>query len=234
MGIISALFVILLSVSGFIIHHSASLELDQRFTNSAALRAWYSIDAPNLVTTFSSDGQSVSLIADAIYFGSERAPANYSSLIGLIAVDFGFVAATATQMLLFSANGEVIEVLGAVHGVPAQMEAIGIGNNNDVYIRTKTGSTILANLETLEWTFVADEQQLDNIRWNNSTNISEEQLQLIRSDYAGSLLTWDRVILDIHSGRFFGGIGVVLVDIMAILFVLMALSGVWIWSRRRP
>jgi len=40
-------------------------------------------------------------------------------------------------------------------------------------------------------------------------------------------------LLDIHSGRVLGSLGVVLVDLMALLFMLMAASGAWIWSRRR-
>ena len=48
-----------------------------------------------------------------------------------------------------------------------------------------------------------------------------------------SLISWERLLLDIHSGRVLGSLGVVLVDLMALLFMLMAASGVWIWSRRR-
>jgi uncharacterized iron-regulated membrane protein len=41
------------------------------------------------------------------------------------------------------------------------------------------------------------------------------------------------VILDLHSGRLFGRIGVWLFDIAAILLILLALSGTLIWMKRK-
>jgi uncharacterized iron-regulated membrane protein len=43
----------------------------------------------------------------------------------------------------------------------------------------------------------------------------------------------ERVILDLHSGRFFGKLGPWLFDIAALLLILLSLSGAWIWLKRR-
>ncbi|MBQ13009.1 MAG: hypothetical protein CMQ17_01195, partial [Gammaproteobacteria bacterium] len=55
----------------------------------------------------------------------------------------------------------------------------------------------------------------------------------IREHYRSTLLSVERLVLDLHSGRIFGAAGALLVDIMAVLFMLMAATGVWIWLRRR-
>ena len=45
-------------------------------------------------------------------------------------------------------------------------------------------------------------------------------------------LPLERVLLDLHSGRIFGEAGVWLVDAAALLFLLLAGSGLWLWGRR--
>ena len=49
----------------------------------------------------------------------------------------------------------------------------------------------------------------------------------------GSGLPVERVLLDLHSGRIFGKPGVYVVDAAAILFLVLAASGVWLWGKRR-
>jgi len=41
------------------------------------------------------------------------------------------------------------------------------------------------------------------------------------------------VILDLHSGRFFGQLGPWVFDAAAVLLILLSLSGTWIWLKRR-
>jgi uncharacterized iron-regulated membrane protein len=55
----------------------------------------------------------------------------------------------------------------------------------------------------------------------------------LRSAWRGTGLSLERVLLDLHSGRILGEAGVWLVDAAALLFLLLAGSGVWLWGRRR-
>lgn len=45
-------------------------------------------------------------------------------------------------------------------------------------------------------------------------------------------LTVDRVLLDIHTGRFFGSYGHYVMDIAAILFLILSVTGFYMWYRR--
>ena len=231
MGIISALFVMLLSVSGLAIHHSPRLGLDGRFITSSAMLSWYGIKAPDITLGFDLGSHQAALIADAIYLDSKRLPGIFNSLTGAIEAEFGFVLATSDQLILLTEEGEVIEVLGSVSGVPKGMGAIGRGAAN-IYLKVGDDN-LVADLNELSWTPVSISLPPDPIQWSVPVETATDIATEIKADYAGSLLSWDRLILDIHSGRFLGGLGVLLVDIMALLFMLMAISGVWIWSRRR-
>ena len=233
MGVVSALFVILLSASGLILHQGQFLGLGSSFVNSPGMLAWYGIEVPRLTLSFASGSHRASLIADAIYFDTDRLPGSYSFLAGLVPTEFGYALATDDQILLLTQEGELIEVLGAVHGSPRGIESIGRDDSQGkplIYLRSNA-AVVQADLNALTWTdSAAPESQ---IQWASSSSATSALIETIRKDYGGSLLSWERLVLDVHSGRFLGGLGVVLVDIMAILFLLMAITGVWIWSRRR-
>ncbi|NND54433.1 MAG: hypothetical protein HKN56_05610 [Gammaproteobacteria bacterium] len=49
----------------------------------------------------------------------------------------------------------------------------------------------------------------------------------------GDGITVERLLLDLHSGRLIGRAGVWLADFAAVLFILLALSGLWLWSKTR-
>ena len=190
MGIVSALFVVLLSISGLALHHSLSLGLNARFTNSDLLLNWYDIEVPDITLSYTVDEHSISLIADALYFDDIRIPGMFSTLQGLVGTSFGYLGT--------------------------------------VYVSTREAA-LQVNLNTLQW--VNAEASIRS--FNTLAKLDGDKTAAIQKDYGDSLLSWERLILDIHSGRVLGGMGVFLVDLMAILFVLMAMTGVWIWSRRR-
>lgn len=230
MGLVSALFVILLSVSGLVIHHSPRLNLDQRFINSSAMLGWYGIEAPDISISFALGDHQASLIADSIYLDSVRLADGFNFLIGLLETEFGFLIATNDQLLLVTAEYELIEALGSVHGIPRGLMAIGSGLEDEIYLRNGD-SIFAADLDALTWLPATLGQE--QIQWSRASTPNVDLAELIKSDYSSSLLSWERLILDIHSGRFLGGFGVVLVDIMALLFMFMAITGVWVWTRRR-
>jgi hypothetical protein len=58
-----------------------------------------------------------------------------------------------------------------------------------------------------------------------------ERLRELGRDYRGRVLTLERLMLDLHSGRLFGLGGTWLMDIVAALLVILAASGMWLWSR---
>jgi uncharacterized iron-regulated membrane protein len=215
MGIVSALFVVLLSISGLVLHHSLSLGLDDRFTNSDLLLNWYDIEVPDITLSYTVGEHSVSLIADALYFDSIRVPGVFSTLQGLVGTSFGHLAATDTQLILISEAGELIQ---------------GSSNSADdmIYVSTREAA-LQVNLDTLQWANA--EASITN--FSAPAKLAGDKTAAIQKDYGASLLSWERFILDIHSGRVLGNMGVFLVDLMAILFVFMALTGVWIWSCRR-
>ena len=67
--------------------------------------------------------------------------------------------------------------------------------------------------------------------WATHVNATKEELNFAQKQYRSRFLNWERVILDAHSGRLFGNIGVIFMDIVAIMLILLSISGIYIWLR---
>ena len=54
---------------------------------------------------------------------------------------------------------------------------------------------------------------------------------MVVAAYRGEVLSLQRLLLDMHSGRFFGSKGVWVYDLLALLVFLLAGSGLVLWIR---
>ncbi len=71
------------------------------------------------------------------------------------------------------------------------------------------------------------------VSWATAAPPDQELARALRNTWRGTGLPLERVLLDLHSGRILGEAGVWLVDAAALLFLLLAASGLWLWGRRR-
>ncbi|MBE9548779.1 MAG: PepSY domain-containing protein [Proteobacteria bacterium] len=47
-----------------------------------------------------------------------------------------------------------------------------------------------------------------------------------------ALISWERLMLDLHAARFLGPLALWFSDLMAGLLLLLSISGIWIWWRQ--
>jgi len=65
--------------------------------------------------------------------------------------------------------------------------------------------------------------------WSEPGLLMDASRQRIYEHSRGKGLSWERVMLDLHSGRLFGTAGVWVVDVAAVLLLFLALSGFVLW-----
>ena len=82
-------------------------------------------------------------------------------------------------------------------------------------------------------TILSNEQE-DRLEadWSEQVPLPGELRDILLKKYRGQGLTLERVLLDLHSGRLFGTFGVYIVDAAALLFLILAFTGVWMWMSR--
>ena len=132
------------------------------------------------------------------------------------------------KLLLFTPGGELIERLDGAAGVPAGMQAIGLTPGGRLAIQAAHGF-YQTDKNFLEW---HETPTLDAV-WSTPTLPAPALRTALQQAWRSTGLPLERILLDIHSGRILGGWGVYLVDAAAVLFLLLATSGVWLWGKRR-
>ncbi len=227
-GICSALFVVLLVSTGLLLNHSSSLGLDRYPVGNGLLLDLYHIGAGVEPVSVRVGAHWISQLGRRAYLDDSFAMELDGPLIGAVTDGDTLVVASTDRLTVLTPGGRVIEVLGAAEGVPTAMQAIGKDAHGHILIRTPQGG-YRGDLETLDWRRWPSSAG----QWSGPTTTPGSLLEPLLQDYRGHGLSLERVLLDIHSGRILGDWGVYLIDAVALVFLLLAISGIWMWARRR-
>lgn len=229
MGLTVMLFALLLSVTGLVLNHTDSLELDRRAIDSAWLLDWYEIEPPQNLTSYRAGNKVVSLVEDRLYIERQAIPGHYESLAGSIGLQDMIVIAVDSQILLLTREGEIIERLTDIDNRVQKLAAVGFRETGELVVRTND-ATYLTDSNLSQWQVIQPGDR--HIKWAAPIEITAGLGREIRHHYRASILTLERVLLDLHSGRILGSAGVLVMDAVAIIFILLAASGFWIWVQQ--
>lgn len=193
-GVLSALFVVILSVTGILLNHTASLGLDEKALRSVTVLKWYGVNLPDRLGGIRLGNDWLVSLSGRVFFNQYYLGDCEGRLLaaGFFREELAIIC--EEKVLLASKTGQLIEQLGK-------------GN---------------------EYREISEQLPAANSAFEEVPGVLQESLL---SFAAGNEITLERLLLDIHSGRILGPWGVLLMDFMATLFVILALSGIFIWWR---
>ena len=228
-GLVAALFVIALSASGLLLNHTETLRLDERHVRTAWILDWYGIEPPTSARSVAIGTRQVTLMEDRLYLDTTPLPETFGQLIGAVAFADMLAIAVDGAILLLTQEGELIERLDGADGVPAGMRAIGQDSSGVIVVRSAHGY-YRPDADLLHWSHWKGDQEA--VTWARTTEPQEGLRAQLAQDYRGRVLPWERVVLDLHSGRVLGSWGILLTDLAAVFMIFLAVSGLWLWVQR--
>ena len=221
------MFVIMLVITGFMLNHTDGFDLEHTYVQDSLLLQMYNIHPQQPPKGFHAGQHWVSQVGGRVYFDQTEVLENVDQLIGAVMIDDEIVIAHDNHLLITDNRGGIIEQLGGSEGVPAGMRALGASNSGLLVIRGSHGD-YQVDLDALDWR----EENIIAATWSSSEYIPDSLQAELLQLYRGKGLPYERVVQDIHSGRILGNWGVIIVDAAAILFFLLAISGVWMWCKK--
>jgi hypothetical protein len=230
MGISAALFALLIAATGLLLNHTEDFKLDSRYVNSDWVLDWYGIRAPEKLLSFAAAGQHVTLMGEHLYLNRKEVDGEFRDLVGAVRVHDMFVVAVSDAILLLTPRGDIVERLGEEDGVPAGIRRIGIDEKQRLIAETSL-DYYQADADFIKWQ--RWQQAPQSVQWARSGALDPRLVLSLQQHYRGEVLPMERVVLDLHSGRFFGKAGPWVFDIAALLLMLLSLTGTWIWLKRR-
>jgi len=225
-GGIAALFVLLLTISGLLLNHTDELGLADRTVQWDPLLDRYAVQAPRHAHSYRAGRLQVTQLGERLFLGQVMMPGRFAHLIGVRPVSQGYVVALRDGLLLLSPSGELVERLDESAGLPLPVERLGSTPSGQLAVQAQA-VVYVADAELLEWR----SQGPGRVDWSRETPLSERQLQGFRTSYRHQMISQERLLLDLHSGRLWGPWGVWLMDGAALLLLLLAVTGLTLWGR---
>ena len=229
LGAIAAVFILFMVVSGLAINHSHDLGLDQRHVSQSSLLNWYGFGEPQNIRSFAVADGWLSFAGSQLYLNDNHV-ATIANGVGAVSSANMLIAAGSEELLLLDFDGSLIERLPWERGDADPILAIGLHEGTTVAVKS-VNQMWLADAQLLGW------QQAGEITtstaWATAAPPPQGLHKAIISQYRGEGLNLERLLLDFHSGRFFGPVGVFVYDLLAIAVGLMAISGLVLWLRGR-
>jgi hypothetical protein len=219
-GLISVVFVIVLVVTGIMLNHTEGMSLDERTVGSAAVKNWYGLDTPDSLRGYSLRGQWLIQAGDKIFLDDTPIADCPQRIVGAAVIPDGVAAATEDSLLLFTADGQLIEKIGAESGLP--LGITGLAATDSHFVVAAGGSAWSTTVDVDEW------EEIKWQDWSKPLPLPPEIATALQPHISGDGITLERLVLDIHSGRILGPVGVLLVDAAALLLLFLAVSGLLI------
>ena len=223
-GIAAAILIAMLTTTGILLNHTDQLELDQKLLTNRLILDWYGVK-PAAITSYSASHYWLSFDSKNVYL-NKKSIHQCQKLIGAVMNNDYLVAACSNQLLILTTSGDLIEIIDKSLGLITPVTQIG-EHEGQLFINTPTG-TYHVDINQLSFNKLTQAPA----DYSKPSQPPETILQSIHQQSRAHSIHYERVLLDIHSGRIFGIYGVLLVDVGALLLLFMAFSGLWVWLHR--
>lgn len=233
LGIIAAFFLIFLSITGVALNHTTTLSLAHKPISNLWLLDHYGIDSPQDIRFYLNT--SLQVANNFVWLDGKLLLESSADIVsaGAMSVNVSsdttvdvFVVASQTHLYIYNNLGELLDQLGVEAGIPEGIEALSIDKNAAI-VKTSSGY-YQSDSDFLYWQAISP---VTEPLWITAESVSLQKEQQGALVYRSQFLTLERIIVDAHSGRIFGLVGVLFMDAVAILLILLSLSGIYIWVR---
>lgn len=220
-GVAAALFILLLALSGVLLNHSPELELGNKPLQSKWLLNWYGVGTAATPRHYSAAGVVISQAQAQLFINGKALWQSPKPLIGAAATDLLISLAFSDELVLFTHEGELLERITDLPEGISSISAIGNSDTGQIAVRGEERNVIADN-EMIEWQPASEKTA---IRWSQPLSEATPYDAAIGAANLHHDLTYERLLLDLHSGRLFGQWGPYVMDGAALAMVLLAITG---------
>ena len=223
-GVITALFLLFLAISGLALNHTDVLSLAKRDVKATWLMHWYGLKS-TIPTQgyFFKDGYLATADGRWVMDGHLLRKGADQPLVGAVTWAETRAIASVETLYLYTPQGQLVDKLSDAELPDKPIKQLGLAGDKLV-LETVHGSFVSS--DALTWLQYNGEQPI----WSKWQTLPSNELSEVKKAFAPSL-PLERIILDLHSGRIFGRYGPLLMDLAALVLIVLSISGVWIYLR---
>lgn len=226
LGFALVLPLLFISVTGVLLNHVDQLGWDAKPTRSQWILSHYNMALEGNPITFQSGGLHVSEWGGQLFWNGESLPIR-DDLVGVAELQDGVAVVSPRSIRLFNAEGTLIDALSEMDLPEGAFARAGLDAEGRLVVQAGEGGDWVFSPDLLDYT----EHKATTVTWSAPGETSDSARQAMQDSYRGEGLSWARVLLDLHSGRFFGSVGRWIVDLFVVLLVILSVTGLMVGIR---
>lgn len=203
LAVFIAAWLVVLAASGMVINHAHELGLDRHPLPGSLQRLVYGIERRG----------------DDVCGSTQSRAVDCSGVFARLQLPAGTLLLSRDNLFLLDDSGRLIEKLIAGHVGLGSLQA-GLREGTHVYLRDEK-NTVQTDADLMD-SVVLDStaaRALDGREW-----------QVLGE--SADAISWERLLLDLHAARFLGPFAKWFNDLMAVLILVLALSGIWLFRHK--
>ena len=228
LGLSIFLVLIFLAISGIALNHSPALKLSKTNLTSNWLLSWYGLEKPAIKGFELNNYWLYQGGNNHLYVNSEMVAPCAAPLLSAVSDDQYTAALCADALVLLTTEGQLLESFSQLDGLPVDARALAAADNKLYLLTDSAVMEFDPDSFVLTATDLTNKSLLLNPAVPSSLPRSLEQ----QFENAGPSISLETVILDLHSGRFFGNFGVLFMDIVGLLVCILSITGLVAWIGR--
>jgi len=228
LGILSAIFLLSVSITGLVLNHTERLGLDSIKIRNDFILNQYGMASGSQISAYPTEGDNFIAHLDGQLFYNTDPLVPALKPISIVQSENLSVILTTDSLILLTPEGQLAEKLSATELPWDALSAVGKNENGETILVGSDG-----NWQTNpSWIDFEPYEGSYSVTPLSSIELTSEQRNELLANYQGEGVPLYRVLLDLHSGRLFGWGGRTLMDLSAIAVILLVSSGLLGWLRK--
>lgn len=230
-GLFCAAFVFILSTTGILLIRSESLQLEKSGAPAWIVEHIYGLPKPK-IQSHTVQEQWWSCSPRFVYLQDQSVGKNtLGELQTAFSTPFGVGLHFKKGIIYFNGEGEWIETLTCGQQLP-NAPITGVFCKDEAF-QLFTAQNSFSSSDGFEW--IQDDIRADMPMETPKTDdkaVPEHLIKNIQNAELSSAISWERLMLDLHSGRAFGAIGPLLMELSAWGLLLLTITGLWLFKAK--
>ena len=226
LGIVSTLIVLITIITGLILNHSDAFDLSEKRLRNAVIRSLYGYRDPDIRAAYQTARGWITQLHVRVFLGSDEIMQREALLVGALEIQGSLLVAFADGIVEFNQGLDVVERYGSLDGLKSPLRLIGL-LDGALHIYTDAG---LFEFEPATGAFKTADADAEP-KWLTSDVLPPALRDALVINYGGPGVSYEQLLLDLHSGRLFGLAGVIIVDAAGICLLLLAVTGIYLYFK---
>ena len=219
-GVGFAVLFVVVTLTGIALNHTDALRLDSRRIQADWIYDWYGMNPTGEPVAYALGNSTLVAWGGRVLLNGEIL-GQADEVRGALTLPDLHLVATDQAIWVLTSDGQLVERLSEAALPAGEIQVLARGGDEFPILLTTSTGTFGSTTDLIAWQPTTD-RGIELL----PVSLEPAARKAVLEQHRGEGISVYRVLLDVHSGRFFGRMGVWLVDASAVALVFLTITGV--------